>query len=137
MNLTTLILVLIAGISNAMMDTLKNQWPVSRWSGLPFTHWWFRWSGPSSWHNKWKNGIRSEGPRFFLSSTALVFLTDGWHFFQFLWGTCFVLAIVFYEPIGIFIHWLPSWLPIWVTDFIILKSVYLILFNLFYEKIFR
>ena len=137
MNYTTLILLIIAGIANAMMDTLKSQWPISRWIDIPASHWWYQWGGPGSHRNKWKNGNKAEGPRFFLSSTALVFLTDGWHFFQMIWGTAFCLAIVFYQPIGSLIQWLPVWLPVWVVDFVIFKSVYLIAFNIFYEKIFK
>jgi len=135
--MTTLTLLFIAGIANAMMDTLKSQWPVSRWMDLPAGHWWYQWAGPSAWRNKWKHGVPANGERFWLSSTALVFVTDGWHFFQMIWGTCFVLAIVFYQPIGLFFSWLPVWFPVWLADFIILKGVYLLAFNVFYEKVFK
>lgn len=137
---TTLILLFVAGIANAMMDVLKSQWHASPWQDLPIHHWWYQWAGPQSHSNKWKYGIRAEGERFFLSSTALVFITDGWHFFQFIWGTCFVLGIVMYQhvwwlgPVSVF-DWFI--IPVWAFDFIILKTVYLIAFNIFYEKVFR
>ncbi len=131
---TTITLLFIAGIANAMMDTLKSQWAVSRWLDLPTSHWWYQWAGPEAWRNKWKNGVPALGERFWLSSTALVFLTDGWHFFQMIWGTCFVLAIVFYQPIAV---WWGIDLPVWLFDFVILKTIYLISFNIFYDKIFR
>ncbi len=37
------------------------------------------WNPTTSWKNKWKQGDPQQGERFFLSSTALVSLTDGWH----------------------------------------------------------
>ena len=37
-----------------------------------------------SWRLKWKNRDPNEGPRFFGSTTFLVWLTDGEHLFQFL-----------------------------------------------------
>ncbi len=46
--ITTLTLLFIAGIANAMMDILKSQWPVSRWMDLPTSHWFYQWAGPSA-----------------------------------------------------------------------------------------
>ncbi len=126
-------LLIIAGIANAFMDVLKSQWKTSIFKNLKPWHWFYLWAGPGAWRNKWKNGEKSEGNRFFLSSTALVFLTDGWHFFQFIWGTAFTLAIVFYQPINLTHVWIPTWL----INFVILKSIYLITFNIFYEKILK
>ena len=37
------------------------------------------WNPSISWHNKWKNGDIRQGEKFPLSSTALVFTTDGYH----------------------------------------------------------
>lgn len=51
------------------------------------------WNPDISWRNKWKDGDPDQGERFPLSSTALVFLTDGWHLLQFLMLTFFQLAI--------------------------------------------
>lgn len=51
------------------------------------------WNPDISWRNKWKNGDPSQGERFPGSSTALVFLTDGWHLLQFLMLTFFQVAI--------------------------------------------
>jgi hypothetical protein len=132
----SIILLIIAGIANAMMDVLKSQWHTSKFQDLPSNHWFYQWAGPNAWLNKWIIGSNNR-ERFFLSSTALVFLTDGWHFFQMIWGTAFTLAIVFYQPIGLLFTWLPTWLPIWIVDFVILKSIYLIAFNIFYERVFK
>ena len=37
------------------------------------------WNPQLSWRNKYKNGNPDEGPKFFGSTTFLVWLTDGWH----------------------------------------------------------
>ena len=37
------------------------------------------WDAKKSAKNKWKNGDSQQGERFFLSSTALVWTTDGYH----------------------------------------------------------
>lgn len=89
------ILTFIAGICNAIMDTIAH-----KGGGiLPKGSWW---DMNQSWRNKWKNGDPEQGEAFFLSSTALVFLTDAWHFFQFLMLTLFALAIALHTPI---FHW--------------------------------
>ena len=51
------------------------------------------WNPALSWRNKWKNGDPAQGERYPGSSTALVFLTDGWHLLQFIMLTFFQLAI--------------------------------------------
>ncbi len=121
----SILLLLLAGIANAFMDILKNQWNNSKWQKLSITNYWYRFAGPEAWKNKWKKGT-TDIPRFFLSSTALVFLTDAWHFFQMLWRLSFTFAIVFYHP-----------MVNWWADFIFLSIAYLVAFNLFYEKILR
>jgi hypothetical protein len=55
-------------------------------------------SKQDTWRNKYKNGDPAQGAKFFLSTSWLVFLTDGWHFFSFLRRLCTVLAIIFYLP---------------------------------------
>ena len=37
------------------------------------------WHKSQSWKNKWKNGDKKQGERFWLSSRQLVWLTDAWH----------------------------------------------------------
>ena len=89
------LLVFIAGMCNAVMDTIAHKGG----GVLPESSWW---SMELSWMNKWKNGDPKQGEAFFLSSTALVFLTDAWHFFQFLMLTLFALCIGLGSP---FIWW--------------------------------
>jgi hypothetical protein len=51
-----------------------------------------------SWRNKWQWGDKANGEKFFLSSTMLSFLTDGWHLAKALMLLFLSLAIVFYKP---------------------------------------
>ena len=80
------VLIIIAGFSNAIMDTIAHKGG----GRLPEGDWW---DMEKSWRLKWKNGDPNQGERFFLSSTVFVFVTDAWHFFQFIMLSAFALAI--------------------------------------------
>lgn len=56
------------------------------------------WNPSVSWHNKWKNGDIKQGERFPLSSTALVFTTDGYHQMRMIRNVTMITAITI--PIG-------------------------------------
>jgi hypothetical protein len=68
----------IAGLAEAGMDALAHDFEGSI----------FKDANPNFWNpiisggNKWKNGDRNQGERFFLSSTLLVGFTEGWHLFK-------------------------------------------------------
>lgn len=68
-----LILYFITGAAKGFADSL--QFHFARLRFVPE-----RWNPATSWRNKYQNGDPGQGPRFFLSTTALVFLTDPWHF---------------------------------------------------------
>lgn len=106
-----MLLVIIAGIANGVMDTLqfhygKSVFPQSVDENLLGGSYQF-WNPKVSWRNKYAGGDPQAGPAFFLSTTSLVFLTDGWHLFQFLMLSAFQLAVIL--P---FVHFLR--LPRWV-----------------------
>jgi hypothetical protein len=56
------------------------------------------WNPNISWRNKWRNGDKAQGERFFLSSRSLVFTTDGYHQMRMLRNTFMVTALVI--PLG-------------------------------------
>jgi hypothetical protein len=56
------------------------------------------WDYEIAWRNKWKNGDPKQGPKFFMSSTALVTYMDGWHLMKFFWLVHLFSAIVEYTP---------------------------------------
>lgn len=66
---------LIIGFCKAISDTLMTHYSGSVFC-LEEDNGFF---GKNSWVRKYKNFDPSQGERFFLSSTFLVFLTDGWH----------------------------------------------------------
>ena len=52
----------------------------------------FFWDAEISWVNKYDENFK---PKFFGSTTFLVFLTDGWHLMKWLRNVCFFSCIVF------------------------------------------
>lgn len=115
-------MLIIGGISNAVMDVLRFRYSTSIFREFKNQLWW----NPSiSWKNKWKNGDPSQGEKFWGSSRWFVRFTDAWHFFQGLMFTCFFLTIVLYQEI----------IYIWV-DFILMYILFTGIFQLFYGKLF-
>lgn len=56
------------------------------------------WDAKKSQGNKWKDGNSKNGEKFFLSSTALVWATDGYHLMRTMRNVTMITAIVI--PIG-------------------------------------
>ncbi len=74
---TTLIILsvvfaVLSGICKAVMDLSEE----SKIKGNPLF-----WHKNKSWQNKWKNGDKSQGEKFFGSSRWFVAQTDAWHLF--------------------------------------------------------
>jgi len=63
---------ILSGISKAVMDLSEE----SKIKGNPLF-----WHKNKSWQNKWKNGDKKQGEKFWLSSTFFVAQTDAWHLF--------------------------------------------------------
>ena len=112
----TILLLVIAGICNSIMDVLENKFNTSIFSNYKNQNW----INPVlSWKNKWKNGDPDKGEKFLFSSTALVCLTDLWHLSKFIMLMCLSLSIIFYQELfGIY-------------DFIIFYCVFTIVYQIF------
>jgi hypothetical protein len=90
----------------------------------------------NSWRNKWKNGYPADGERFWGSSTIFVWLTDGWHLFDFLRdqsrncaiGVCVYRLCDFYFT--------PGWLGIvaLVVIIVVAQAVFEVIYRKFREK---
>jgi len=119
----TLILISIAGMFNAIMD-LCNRFDQTIFSKYPNLRTFI--DSSNSWRNKYKNGDPSQGPKFFLSNKALVFLTDMWHLCKTLMIISLSLAIVFYVPIYA-----------WYIDAFIFWTLFGTSFTFFYDYGFR
>lgn len=95
------IALLLSGFSEGIMD-----WLQFRLINLP-NHKLYNnkfWFPPISCNNKWKNGDKSQGEKFFLSSTILVFLTDGWHLMKWCRNR-FMDVVIFFMLIYMGIPW--------------------------------
>jgi hypothetical protein len=83
--------VILAGISNSIMDTLAYHFSTSIFANFDDQSYW----NPNiSWKNKWKNGNPEEGEAYFGSSTFLVWTTDAWHIFKSCWINLLLLALI-------------------------------------------
>jgi hypothetical protein len=72
------ILFAISAIAKSIQDKLQFHFKNSVFKNVKNPQYW----NPAISHkNKWKNGDKAQGEKFFLSSTILVFLTDSWHLF--------------------------------------------------------
>lgn len=74
------ILVLFGSIPDAIKDTVQFYFYRSIFNDDRLDSYW--WNFNISWQNKYKNLDPSQGPRFFGSTTFLVWTTDAWHFFK-------------------------------------------------------
>lgn len=87
----TSILCFVAGMFDGIAETLK--WHISlffvRFTSAKQQYW-----HPSfSWKNKYKNGDPQQGEKFWQSSRALVFLTDGYHLMRFIKNQLLFIAL--------------------------------------------
>ena len=94
----SIVFAVLSGICKAVMDLSEE----SKIKGNPLF-----WHKNKSWQNKWKNGDKTQGEKFWLSSTFFVAQTDAWHLFG-------VLFRVFYAKVYICIGLLIS-IDIWYT----------------------
>lgn len=119
----SLLFIILAAILNAVMDILSYRYDLSVFSKYPKLN---QFTQPAlSWQNKWKNGNRKQGERFFGSSTFLVWTTDAWHLSKTLMLACISIAIVTYSPM---IHPIVDAIAYWI--------LFGIVFELFWAKIF-
>lgn len=84
-----LLLVIISAISESIMDKIQFHFKKSVFSGERFNP--LFWNPETSWKNKWDSTLKK--PKFFLSTTMLVFLTDAWHFFKFVRNTTLFIGL--------------------------------------------
>lgn len=84
-----LLLVIISAISESIMDKIQFHFKKSVFSGEGFNQ--LFWNPQTSWKNKWDSTLKK--PKFFLSTTMLVFLTDAWHLFKFVRNTALFIGL--------------------------------------------
>lgn len=116
-----LLLVTISAISEAIMDKIQFHFEKSIFNQNKYNR--LFWNPKYSWENKWNKDLTK--PKFFLSTTLLVFLTDGWHFFKFLKNTTLFigLPLLVLSQVNIIIL------------IIIARIIYGLVFTLFFDKL--
>lgn len=132
------LLVILAGVANAFMDTWSFHYP-----GSKLFQWGQKWprfrrfSGPDSWKNKY----RFTGLWGYVMKTALSPLTDLWHLSQFLMLTAFQILIAWHAPglneivggrVGDFYFNIPFW-----ANVLIWVGAQKFLFGLAFEAVFE
>jgi hypothetical protein len=129
------ILLIIAAISDAVMDVISFKFYQSVFSKFKKHENWF--NPLISWKNKYKNCDPSKGPAFLGSTTVFSWLTDAWHFFQMIMLSCFNIAIVLGINYIFFLNYtIWSLFIIDIIMFIIIKFLYGLIFEIFWKKIF-
>ena len=134
--MTSLILIAIAGICNALYEIIFVAYDQSIFRNLNPLFW----NPQISWQNKWAQPFPQPAEdkwyyfgfvplykeRFPYSSTIFVWVTDAWHLFKAIMLTCIMAAIVLYVPmISPFV------------DFVLLYCTFTFVFTVFYDYIFR
>jgi hypothetical protein len=90
---------IIAGVSKAGRDTLAHHFETSIFRNLNPMFW----NPVLSGVNKWKNGDKTQGEKFFLSSTLWVALTEAWHIFEMLNVFCLCVGV------GLMVFYMGLW----------------------------
>lgn len=130
--ISILILIIIAGISKSIMDTVDFHFKQSIFSkikNIKIRNWFNEKEG---WKNKYKDRDKSKGPAFFGSTTFLVFVTDSWHFFQFIMLSSLFLSLTLAFTICVSLNWYY-----WILVFFVSKSLMTGTFELFWSKILK
>lgn len=134
--LTPLIFLILAGVMKALQDTISFHWYSSIFSKIDKKSKLHTWLNPEfSWQNKWKEGYKPLGEKFWGSSRWFVPLTDAWHLFDMMktiFFICILTTFSLYIPFsGLFIS---NIILAKISDTIILFIVFSVVFEYFYNK---
>ncbi len=115
----TIILLIVSFAAKAVKDTLQFHFNSSIFTDLNKRYW----DPKGSWMNKYDKKDMFK-PRFWGSTHIFSFLTDGWHLFQFIMlNSIFLSLAINIEEYQ------------WIINFIGIRVIYAIVFNLFFDKI--
>ena len=126
--MVTISLIVIAAISNAIMDICSHKYHNSIFY-LYFKKYSNFWNAETSWKNKYIDRDVSKGRKktkiYFISFNKPVQLTDAWHLFKSIMIIALIGAIVMYKPIS----------NSYFLDLIILGTIWNLTFVFFYKRI--
>jgi len=116
--------IILASISEAIMDKLQFHYHKSIFKQNPVKYNQSFWDASISWQNKYKENSMTE-PKFYGSTTLFVFMTDAWHLFKFLRNIFLFIGLPLMSlgPINILI------------SIIVARVVYGLVFTYFFDKV--
>jgi len=123
-------MVMLAGLSNAVMDKLQFHW---HWSIFSYYNTVYKeqfWNPKESWKNKYKSGTDYQIEKFKFSTTLLVFLTDAWHLFQMLH------TLLLFAGVSLIGYFSNNYLELFIYV-LISRIIYGLTFELFFKIIFE
>lgn len=133
------VLVAVAGAANGIMDTLQFHYPRQ----TVFAENSRFWNPDVSWQNKYAQATPWElakplRPKFWGSTTAFVFITDGWHLMKFIYQGALRTAIIILFAMA---FKLPKWprvyrVAFWFQAWLFLAALQSASFHLTYTFIF-
>jgi hypothetical protein len=113
----SVVFAILSGISKAVMDLSEE----SKIKGNPLF-----WHKNKSWQNKYKNGDKKQGEKFFGSTRWFVAFTDAWHLFGIIERIGFVIT---YTSVGYLIN-----MNHWFAFMLFLYPFSMLIFHLFYNS---
>lgn len=117
-------LIFISALSKAIMDVIQFKYYESVFRNFNS----YFWNPKLSWANKYKNLDPKQGPKFFLSTTVLVWTTDAWHLFQMIFLNFLVVGHILITLST------NSWWVLWINLIAIIG--FRVTFEIFYSKFF-
>lgn len=112
---------MLAGLLEGLLDGMQSHPDNYNWLTKHNPQFW---DTRLSWKNKYKNGDKTQGPRFWKSTTWLVFVTDGWHLLQFI-----MLTIITLIPVSLLSNNITEWLMYFIILRIMLTFFSTILYK--------
>lgn len=89
------------------------------------------WNPLQSWRNKYKNGDKGQGAKFWGSTTIFVLFTDGWHLMEFLFRIFFMISYILTGYALSFGVWYPFLI---LGNYIAFAGSFHIFFTYIFEK---
>lgn len=109
-----IILVTLAALSNAVMDTIKDKFDKSIFKDMDRVFW----DARISWMNKWVDGDKTKGRTYWkvlgIKIIKPAIITDAWHLFKFLMQLCLATAFGILTP---YFLGLPIFFICWFLGF--------------------
>lgn len=120
MTITLIILAIVLSILSGFFKAICDLSEEEKIKGNPLF-----WHKNKSWQNKWKNGDKKQGEKFFGSSRWFVLFTDAWHLFGLLFRLSFIVT---YTSIGMLANVSYSYL----FGVLVAYVIFAISFHIFY-----